>query len=93
MLSLFVLVHKLSTGRLDRIELCTGFCGWILENWGWPVDNSALTSAAARRGERKSEKGSDGAFPYHQKFYQLVKVLPFGQSICTNSLCLLHQET
>ena len=65
MLSLFVLVHKLSTGRLNRIELCTGFCGWILENRGWPVDNSALTSAAARRGERKSEKGLDGALsPY-----------------------------
>ena len=34
----------------------------------------------AARG-KKSEKGLDGAFPYHQKFYQLVKVLPFGQSI------------
>jgi hypothetical protein len=57
MLSLFVLVHKISTGRLDRIELCTGFCGWILENWVWPVDNSALVGLAARRGERKVRKG------------------------------------
>ena len=30
MLSLLLLVHRISTGRLDRIELCTGFCGWIL---------------------------------------------------------------
>ena len=34
----------------------------------WPVDNSAPGGAAARRGERKSEKGSDGALsPYLTK--------------------------
>jgi len=57
MLSLFVLVNRISTGRLDRIELCTGFCGWILENRGWPVDNSAPGGSAARRGEGKVRKG------------------------------------
>ena len=51
------LVHRLSTSRLNRTELCTGFCGWILENRGWPVNNSTAVGAAARRGERKVRKG------------------------------------